>query len=146
MTSGSNGDKNPFDPDAIRQTYKAFFGSSAKQPITGAAVCRVIKRQRAKFIKGPISLPWIVAAVQLPGKAVAVALLLKYLAGLQQTEIVKLEPKSIREFGISRQTVYRGLQGLEDAGLIQVSRGAGRAPVVTILNFEPDAAKPQPTE
>jgi hypothetical protein len=129
MSTVSN---NPFDIDAIRQASEAIFGSTPVRA-TGPATCQVIKRQRTKFIKGPIPLPWVTQAFQLPGKAGGVAITLQYLAGLQQTQIVMVEPQVIREFGFARSTVRRCLRDLEGAGLIRVSRGAGRAPVVTIL-------------
>jgi hypothetical protein len=44
-----------------------------------------------------------------------------------------------QRFGIDRNAKYRALIWLERAGLVSVERGLGRAPMVTIRDWEPPA-------
>jgi hypothetical protein len=89
-----------------------------------------------KFIKGPISLKWISIAARLPGKALHVALVLKFLEGLTRSRKISLSNKILNLFGVDRFAKARGLKELENANLIVVARKQGRSPVVTILSVE----------
>jgi hypothetical protein len=86
------------------------------------------------FLKGPIPLPWLAVAATLPGKALAVGLIIWFLHGLQKTYTVKLAPSWLRHFGVKRQAAYRGLKALENARLITVARKRGESPTVTIVD------------
>ena len=87
----------------------------------------------AGFIKGPLPLPWMQCAAQLPGKTLQVALALWYLAGLQKTRTVRLATKSLSLMGVSRDAKYDGLARLAQEGLVSVEQKPGHAPVVTLL-------------
>lgn len=86
-----------------------------------------------KFIKGPVSLPWITSASKISSSALSVGVLLWYWYGLSGVPIIKLTTKKLKEFEISKRTAYRALRRMEDAGLVHVSRRYGRAPLVRIL-------------
>ena len=85
-----------------------------------------------RFIKGPIPLKWIIAASKLSGKTLHISMVLWFLKGVNKNYTVKLSGKLIRSFGVSRSTLYRGLNNLEKAGLITVQRKMGQSPMVTI--------------
>lgn len=87
-----------------------------------------------RFIKGPIPLDWIGRAARLPGKALHVALALRYLAGLQKTSTVKLGAKALAALGVARDAKYRALMHLQQSNLIAVEQTPGRLPVVTLLD------------
>ena len=91
---------------------------------------------RNKFIKGPISLKWISSAARLPGKALHVALALKFLEGLTRSRKISLSNRILVLFGVDRFAKARGLKELEKADLISVARKQGCSPVVTILTAE----------
>jgi hypothetical protein len=86
-----------------------------------------------KFLKGPVSLPWITSASKISSSALSVGVLLWYWYGLSGAPIIKLTTKKLKEFWISKRTAYRALQRMENAGLVLVDRKYGRAPLVRIL-------------
>lgn len=89
-------------------------------------------RRSRLFIKGPIDWPWIAAASRLPGKALHVALVLHFLAGMKCTTSVALSGRRLEELGVARHSAYRALRQLENAGLVMVVRKRGRQPRVNI--------------
>jgi hypothetical protein len=90
-----------------------------------------------RFLKGPIPLAWLIAAARLPGKPLAVAVALWFLAGCRKEFVIPLTRSILAEFNVSRNAGYRGLHRLEQAGLVQVDRRRGRCPRVTILAPHP---------
>lgn len=90
-------------------------------------------RKGERFLCGPIPLAWINIAMNLPGRSWHVATVIWFLAGLQRSSTVKLEYQAARDAGLDRHVVYRGLTNLERARLIDVERGQGRCPLVTLL-------------
>ena len=128
---------DPFDVDRLRI------------PDTGNLVPWGVKRQtpcqpqrpripRHKpgelFLKGPIPWRWLVLAGQLPGRALAVGVLLWHLVGIQNRGTVRLLPSKTRSLGLSPRAARRGLTALEGAGLVAVDRHRGRSPDVTVLD------------
>ena len=89
-----------------------------------------------KFIKGPISLKWISKAARLPGKALHVALVLKFLEGVTRKQKIPLSNRILKIFGVDRYAKARSLKELEKANLIVVTRKRGRSPIVKILSIE----------
>jgi|GEM_PF-716843 len=85
-----------------------------------------------KFLKGPIPWIWLVTAAHQPGKALHVAIVLWFLAGVKRTRTVALSGTVLRALGVNRHSSYRGLAALEQAGLVSVERHPGRNPVVTL--------------
>jgi hypothetical protein len=88
--------------------------------------------KKRRFIRGPIPARWIEQAARLPGRALHVAVLIRYLDGFEKTGTVKLRPSVRNLYGMDRFSCMRGLDQLESAGLISVLRKRGSSPVVTI--------------
>ncbi|MBX3209610.1 MAG: hypothetical protein KF764_31540 [Labilithrix sp.] len=82
------------------------------------------------FLKGPVSMDWIRAAMQLRGSALHVAIFVHFIAGLKSSRTVKVRLASIP---IGRGAASRGLASLERAGLIKVRRVRGHWPTVRIV-------------
>src|SRR6185437_10269505 len=90
------------------------------------------RRIKGRFLKGPVNWDWLATAASLPGRALHVAIAISYLNGFAQDGTVRLKPSVVRELGLDRHASYRALKQLEDAGLISVVRGRGKAAVITI--------------
>jgi hypothetical protein len=92
-------------------------------------------RKGQSFLKGPIPWVWLSRAAQCPGRALHVALMFWFQAGLlKKTADVPLSLSRLRNLGTSRFAAARGLAALEKAGLVAVIRHRGRKPVVTLLD------------
>jgi len=91
-----------------------------------------------KFLKGPIPWDWLSMASRISGKgkALHVANAIWVTAGIKKTRTITLSMKILRGMGVNRNAAYRGLDVLEDSGLVSVIRHRGRCPVVTINDFE----------
>ena len=88
-----------------------------------------------KFLRGPIPWDWLSVAARLPGKALQVGLAIWHIAGLKNAMTVELSRVPLESLGVTRQTGYRGLKALENAGLIKAGRRSGLKTRVTILNM-----------
>jgi hypothetical protein len=88
---------------------------------------------RKRFLKGPISLPELAAAARLPGKALAVYILIRHRCDLQGSSTVTLPSSLLRDFGISRDSKFRALKALEQRGIIQVKREVGLGARITLI-------------
>ena len=97
---------------------------------SGLQLTEVPKTQ--PFIKGPISLDWLGAAAALPGKALHVAMAILWLAGMSAGGPLKLTRKSLDVFAVSDDAAQDGVQRLEAAGLIAVSRKPGQRPLISV--------------
>ena len=104
---------------------------------------KTAKRQRLPrhkagehFLKGPIPVSWLSRAGSLSSRAVHVAMVLWYLAGLTGSCTVKPTHATWKLLGLSHDKGLRGLVELDGIGLVAVDRHPGRCPIVTIL--EPD--------
>jgi DNA-binding transcriptional regulator YhcF (GntR family) len=53
---------------------------------------------------------------------------------MKKNRHVRFQYARATEFGLHRQTVYKAFEQLQGAGLVEVDRGRGRCPVVTILD------------
>ena len=94
---------------------------------------RVPRHRRGElFLRGPIPWNWLVAAARLPGRALAVAIVLWFEAGVKGAAVVALSQKRLRDLGVKRHAGYRGLTSLEESGLVSVQRHPGRLSVVTL--------------
>jgi hypothetical protein len=81
---------------------------------------RIVSRankSKNKFLRGPIDWLWLTAAARLPGSALHIAVAIHFLNGFEQTGTVKLKPSVWRQLGLKRDTVYRAVDELEEAGL-----------------------------
>lgn len=93
------------------------------------------KRLTNKFLKGPIPLPLIKQATELPGKAWHVYAALWYLKGIKRTSTVTLTQVVLNDFGVSRYAKYRALDSLAKSGLISYLVTDGKNPSVTLLGI-----------
>lgn len=90
--------------------------------------------QSEHFLKGPIPWAWIAHATLLPGRALAVGLVIWLWSGMRRSHTVRLSASHVfPAIGISRYAVYRALHQLEQAHLISLRRRRGHPPIVTIL-------------
>jgi hypothetical protein len=92
-------------------------------------------RRGRQFIKGPVPMPWVERAARLPGKALAVGLLLWFRHGMGDAPIAVSRPLTER-FGVSRKAAGRALTALERAGLIRADRAAGRLARARIVHTQ----------
>jgi hypothetical protein len=74
----------------------------------------------------------------LPGRSLQVAMALWSISGVTGLRCLPLSNRDAGRFGLDRNAKYRGLAHLEEAGLITVKRKLGRAPMVTIVDTEPE--------
>jgi hypothetical protein len=118
---------DPFDPEYI--------GVSAESL---SAPSRLLPRHHRgqKFLKGPIPWNWLSRAALLPGRALAVALVLWRDAGMRRCRRVPFRLRAAAGLGISRSAARRGLRALEVAGLVTVERPPGLYPQVTLRDVE----------
>ncbi len=90
------------------------------------------RKSKQRFVKGPIPLPWLNQAAQLPGKTLHVGMAIWYVRGLKKVDTFSITKKTATVFGLTRQALARGLNQLEHAGLISVESYPGRSKVVTL--------------
>lgn len=106
----------------------------------------IIRRGRAPrhksgehFLQGPIPIEWLRQAAHASGGGAGfkVAIALWYLSGLHRhVATVQLTNRTLEIFAVNRYAAYRGLERLEEAGLVSVKRHTGRAPMVTLLDVQ----------
>jgi hypothetical protein len=94
-------------------------------------------RSSGKFLKGPISLAWLALAARQPGKALHVAVVLRFLSRVTGNPTVRLSASLLADFGVHRRSAHRGLLALEGAHLVTVQRHRGRQPRVMLLDEVP---------
>jgi hypothetical protein len=94
-----------------------------------------------KFLKGPIPLAWLIAAMAQGKSALEVGLAVWFAAGVAKGRTVILSAALLRSFGVPRTSGYHGLAALKRAGLVAVQRGPGRQPRVTLLEAPPHEEK-----
>jgi hypothetical protein len=88
---------------------------------------------REEFLKGPIPWAWIREAIVLPGRSLAVGLVIWKEAGWRKQMAFGLTLQRLIDNGIPRDAARRALRKLETAGLISIQSQRGRAAEVTIL-------------
>jgi hypothetical protein len=98
-----------------------------------------------KFLKGPIPWAWLATAIALPGRALAVGLVVWFEAGCKNSRTVSVTLPRFGRAGLPEGVARRGLKALEGAGLIAIDRPRGRGLRVTILAGPrpPDGEKPE---
>ena len=85
------------------------------------------------FLKGPVLLNWLARAACCRGKALHVAIILCYRAGLLKSDTIKVPGWTAKKFGLDRHAKTRALKALEQAGLVSITRRQGCSPQVTLL-------------
>jgi hypothetical protein len=77
---------------------------------------------------------WFDRACVLPGKALAVWMVLWFLAKVKRATTFVLTQAALNQHGITRWEKYAALEALEAAGLISVCRRGRKSPEVTLLD------------
>jgi hypothetical protein len=102
------------------------------------------RRKRDRFIP-PTPLAWFDRVCRLPGKALAVGLILRRLANVHKSDTVTLTNATLQQHGLSRWEKYAALESLKSAGLISIQpRGPRKSPSITLL--DPPAPDNQHTQ
>jgi len=119
------------------------FGAVAEQAVSGACVPRPAtngrggtqhRAQRMRpYLGGAPPLDWLIAAAQLPGCAMQVAVALAFEFGVLRARELVPPKRVLSAMRVSRDAETRALKNLEMAGLILVSRKTGRRPRVALL-------------
>ena len=104
-------------------------------PVTGTLV---ESKPSPLFLKGPVPLDWISAAAKLPGKTLAVGIVLWWLEGMSKGGGVKITQTALNALNVSRDACYDSLKRLEEANLITVIREPGKRPHVRIVRKSPE--------
>jgi hypothetical protein len=91
------------------------------------------KAPSGRFLKGPVSWSWIETASRLPGKALALGLLLWRERGMNGVGPVTITSTKAAALGIDRSAKSRAVADLERAGLVLVERRPRRNPQVTLI-------------
>ncbi len=116
--------------------HKLTLQNSTGKAIASQAIAeRKVKHsnRQQRFLKGPVPLPWIIAASQLPGKALVVGIAIWFRAGLTGSSSITLSSSHLTLWGIDRHSKRRALDVLEKASLITVDRCNGKNPIITII-------------
>jgi hypothetical protein len=120
-------DADDFDPDRWQMT-------ADPTPVDATAKRRPRPRRTERFLRGPIPWFWLRLAMVLPGKALAVGLILWQLHGLTGRRTVTFCLARAEADGIPTTTARRAIRELERAGLVSVLRKPGRGLEVKLLD------------
>lgn len=91
------------------------------------------------FLKGRIPWWWLARASLLGGRALAVALLVRFASDLRRGRPAVLTKRYWTPLGMNRHSAHRALQALRAAGLISVRSRPGQSPRVRVLERPTDA-------
>jgi hypothetical protein len=129
---------DPFDPDRWQAN-----GESVQTPAPTVKKKRLSRPRRAdRFLKGPVPWSWLTRAMAIPGKALAVGLMLWLQRGMTGRRKVLFCLARAEAYGIPTTTARRAIRGLERASLVAVCRKPGRGLEVTILDTLTEDNKP----
>ena len=121
-----------FERGEIKVTPEIDVAILRGDPISDSLVFEASTRKSAKRFVASVPLPWIGAAIQLPGKCLHVAVVVWYYWKLTKKRPVALSHRRTKHFGIHHQTVRSALKRLEAAGLISVQQRGKQSPRVTV--------------
>ena len=93
----------------------------------------VYEKKKKHFLKGPIPMPWLVVAANLPGKALHVGIALWFWSGIKKSEKFILPGNVITDLGVSRQTCNTQLKAMEKAGLLSIKARIGKKSQITLF-------------
>lgn len=143
---------NPLRP----QEFAPTIDESTMSALSPTSVPPVSKSKRTDrpFIKGPLCREWVLRALALRKSALRVGIALYFKAGVQKDDFIRgrrAESRPIRcdrsmkkSFDITPSQMSRGLQALQDAGLILIVKGGvGRCPEVVIINIQVERHGPR---
>ena len=96
-----------------------------------------LPRFKSRFLRGPVPLGWLQAAIRAGGAAISVGIMLWHLHGMKKSFTFKVGIGDLATLmGKRWGTSQSGLIALERENLISVQRHAGRKPIITILTNE----------
>jgi hypothetical protein len=130
-------DNDPFAPDRWEISNNKEQASARPLKEKGSQT-----RRAQRFLKGPVPWPWLRRAMTLPGKALAIGLILWLRRGITGRRTVHFCLS--RAEGISPKSARCAIRRLEAAGLIEVVRQPGRGLKVTILGAPAEADESGP--
>jgi hypothetical protein len=130
-------DNDPFAPD--RWEISTDKEHASARPLKEK--CSQTRRAN-RFLKGPVPWPWLLRAMTLPGKALAIGLMLWLRRGIAGRRTVHFCLGTAE--GISPKSARCAIRWLEAAGLIAVVRQPGRGLNVTILDAPEEADQAEP--
>ena len=84
-----------------------------------------------------VPIPWIAEAGKLPGRTVVVALAILYVHGMKPEQDAVLTRFHFDKFDVSRGIVQRGMNSLQEAGLIKYTK-KGNSYIVTVIPTKSD--------
>jgi hypothetical protein len=87
---------------------------------------------RGLFLKGPLPLPELGLVARMPGKALALWLLIRHRTDVSRNGWATLPPRFLNEWGIRQRAKTNALRHLEQAGLIKIEQPKGYMLKVTI--------------
>ena len=91
-------------------------------------------RREARFIKGPLPLGWVAAAIKAGHPlALPVLLALKHKADTLRQPWVRPPAAVLRLFGVDKDGRSRAIAALERAGMVEVRRRKGRPPLLRLV-------------
>lgn len=98
-----------------------------------------LPNDRPQFFCGPVCLNWLSKASKLPGKALNVGIILLHMGRVTgNPNWVRLKPSLLKKFGVHRNSAYRAVIALEQAGLIEIKkRQRGAAAIVALVKHIP---------
>jgi hypothetical protein len=104
------------------------------QEATEAIPCVEIEfPKRRQFLRGPVDWEDTCIAAALPGKALAVWLLIHLRWRMRDGDAVTLPSRRLAEMGVDPDAKCRALRVLEDAELIKVIRQRGKSPRIALV-------------
>ena len=97
------------------------------------------------FLKGPIPWDWWSTACRLTGQALQVASMVRYWAGCEGPEGIRLGLSDLEPImGVHRNSARRGLAAMEAAGPVSVLRRSGSKPLVSRSDVPPSGNDRKP--
>ena len=109
----------------MRKTLGGYLGDP---DITGEHEINIGLRRKplkGKFLKGPLLLDELLPVARMPGKALAVWLLIRHRTDVNRGDWSTLPRRVLREWGIGKDARADALRRLEQAGLIKIERPKG---------------------
>ena len=124
-------DQVPFDPGRLRLDWSKV--PDCQVPAQRVELASVRSRTGRRFIPS-VPMAWFDRACVLPGKALAVWMVLWFLAKVKKTTTFVLTQAALNQHRITRWEKYAALEALGAAGLISVCRRGRKSPEVTLLD------------
>ena len=108
-----------------------------EREVPTSALRRMKQRRSENFLRGPIPIYLISAALDLPGRPLPVLLAICHRIALTGKPWVSLPERVMADFRFGRTAKARALAQMERAGLIQVKRSPGRPAMISLAEGGP---------